>query len=199
MARLILIRHGAVDEAWKDRIYGRVDVALSKVGEEEARSVARSLASTPLDAVYYSGLSRAGFTADLLAQARDLEPKIDPDFLEMDRGSWARRTRADIADSEPELWSKSQALGGALNPPDGEPLDSIFERVARGLDRVAAAHPDGQVAIVAHLWVLRASVAMTDGLAREQLAQTAVPTAGRVTIEWPEGKRLTPVLPPDES
>ena len=41
--RLFLVRHGAVERAWRGRIYGDLDVPLSAAGEAQARRIAAIL------------------------------------------------------------------------------------------------------------------------------------------------------------
>jgi len=181
------VRHGAVADPWPGRIYGRLDVPLSPVGEAEARRVAGALEAEPLAAVVSSGLSRAEFSAALLRAPRGLDRRDDPRLIELDRGRWAGRERAEIAAAEPELWAASQACGGALNPDDGETIEQVLTRVRAGLDAAAALGPDAQVAVVAHLWVLRAAGVIALGMRPEKIASLRVPTSGLLVVDWRPG------------
>lgn len=185
--RLLMVRHGAVADPWPQRIYGRLDVPLSAVGEAEARRVAEAFQTETLAAVVSSGLARAEFTAGLLREPRGLVRRDDPRLLELDRGSWAGRERAEVAAAEPERWARSLALGGALGPEDGEAMEAMMERVRAGLDGAAALGPGGQVAVVAHLWVLRSAAALVLGLPAASVARLKVPTGGVLAIDWAPG------------
>ena len=185
--RLLLLRHGAVADPWPQRIYGRLDVPLSSAGEAEARRVAAAFAQEPLAAVVSSGLPRAEFTAALLRAPRGLPRRDDARLIEVDRGSWAGRERDEIAASEPELWARSRAVGGALNPADGETVEQVVSRVRAGLDAAAALAPGQQVAVVAHMWVLRSACVIALGMEPLALARLRVPTSGLVAIDWRPG------------
>lgn len=196
--RLILLRHGAVEAPWPARIYGRLDVPLSAEGRAEARGVATALADVPLAGVVSSGLARAEYTAALLRGPRGLGRRDDPELVEMDRGSWAGRERTELARSDPERWAAHRAVGGARGAADNEPMEAVRERVRAGLDRAADLAPGEQVAVVAHLWVLRAAVVHTLGLEPEAATRVRVPTSGLVVLEWPHaagrGAGLRPTL-----
>lgn len=184
MTRLILLRHGAVAAPWPDLIYGRLEVPLAPAGEEEARRVASGLSGRPLDAVIYSGLSRSAFTARLLADERGLEPVRDKRFLELDRGPWAGRRRAELAVEEPAAWGRHLESGGLYCPGGAEGPEALMARVREGLDGAAARSRGGEVAVVAHMWVLRAAVALVLGLPGSELARLAIPTSGLVAMDW---------------
>ena len=109
--RLILVRHGAVASPWSSRIYGRLDVPLSDAGCLEAERVVTALAGVQLDAVLSSGLSRAEYTATRLREPRGLPLETDGRLLELDRGSWAGRLKAEIALQDPERCSEVAAPG----------------------------------------------------------------------------------------
>jgi broad specificity phosphatase PhoE len=183
--RLVLVRHGAVAEPWGTRIYGRLEVPLSAEGEAEARRVALALGKLRLDGVVCSGLARAEFSAALLREGRDLERRDDPRFLEMDRGTWAGLEQAHLAAEFPGDWAAFCAAGGAWQAPGAEPLDGIRARVRAGLDDWAEVWPGGQVAVVAHMWVLRAAVITALELAPEAMGRVWLPTSGVVVLDWP--------------
>ncbi len=180
-----MIRHGAVAESWRTRIYGRLDVPLSSEGELEARRMVQALDGLPLAAVISSGLARAEFTASLLRHSRGIERRDDDRFLELERGSWAGRERADIEASEPEAWAESLATGWARGPEDGERIEDLSVRVRAGLDAAARLGRGDSVCVVAHCWVLRAAVAMALGLEPIRMARIHVPTGGLVALDWP--------------
>jgi broad specificity phosphatase PhoE len=123
----------------------------------------------------------------LLREPRGLERRDDERLLEIDRGTWAGRTKQEIARTEPQLWAQSQAMGGALNPPDAETVHQVCQRVRLGLDAAANLACGEQVAVVAHMWVLRAAAALVLGLEPSQLARIQVPTGGLIVLDWVPG------------
>ncbi|MEZ6004267.1 MAG: histidine phosphatase family protein [Planctomycetota bacterium] len=188
MLQILMIRHGAVHADWAGRLYGALDVPLSSEGHAQARAVARELREEPLAAVVSSGLSRAEFTANLLRSDRPGLERIDrPRLAERNRGDWAGWTLAEIETRHPgagELWEASH---GRFTPPGGESLADVQARVTAEIDRLAEEHRGGQIAIVAHLWVVRAAVAAAIGLPADGVGAISMPTSGRARIQWRPG------------
>jgi broad specificity phosphatase PhoE len=185
MTRIVLIRHGEVHADWRGRLYGAMDVPLSEAGKDQARAVAKELQGRTYDAVISSGLQRAEFTANLLRAERPALTRLDdPRFLERHRGDWAGMSAAEIDALEPgahELWRTSR---GMFNPPGGETVGSVMNRVEEGLQDALGNADCDLIVIVAHLWVLRAALALTVGLPAEQVGRVDIPTAGRIEISW---------------
>jgi len=184
--RLFVIRHGEVDDAWRERIYGRLDVPLSGRGREQCAAVAAALAGVPLDAVVSSGLARAEAGAAALRAARPgLVRRDETALLELDRGPWAGRSKAELRAADPAGLARWEASRGVLGPAGSEQVAELAARVIPALARLAAEFPGGSVAVVAHLWVVRAAVCCALGLPAERAAQVAVAPGGIAVLDWP--------------
>lgn len=187
MTRIVLIRHGEVHADWRGRLYGAMDVPLSEVGMGQARDVAAELRGRDFGTVISSGLQRAEFTANLLRADRSGMERIDdPRFMERDRGDWAGLSGGEIDERQAgasDLWVSSR---GMFNPPGGETVEAVMARVELGLQDWLQRESEGSIVIVAHLWVLRAALALTVGLPAEQVGRIDIPTAGRIEISWPD-------------
>src|SRR5579862_8591972 len=59
MSKLVLIRHGQSLWNLENRFTGWIDVPLTEVGREEARTAAKKLSGFKFDVAYTSALSRA--------------------------------------------------------------------------------------------------------------------------------------------
>ncbi len=187
MTQIVLIRHGEVHLDWRGRLYGAMDVPLSEAGMDQARDVAAELRGREFGHVISSGLGRAEFTANLLREDRPGMPRLDePRFKERDRGDWAGLT-ADEIDGRlagaSDLWVSTR---GMFNPPGGETMEQVMARVESGLQHWLTSTEGEPIVIVAHLWVLRAALALTLGLPAESAARADIPTAGRIEISWPD-------------
>ncbi|MEZ6017486.1 MAG: histidine phosphatase family protein [Planctomycetota bacterium] len=184
--RIYLIRHGEVDDAWRDRIYGRLDVPLSARGHEQCVRIAAALAPIALDAVVSSGLMRAEDAAAALRATRPgLQRRDEPSLLELDRGPWAGRSKSELRAEDPaglERWERSR---GVLGPAGSESVAEVAARVLPALDRLAAEFAGGAVAVVAHLWITRVAACRALGLAPDRAASLAIPPGGFVVLDWP--------------
>ena len=185
--RLVLVRHGEVESNWRERIYGRLDVPLSKNGEGEMRAMAERFGDARFDAVVSSGLARAEFGARLLREARGLVRRDEPDLVEIDRGDWAGRTFTELERDEPGVFGHWLSKPSSRRPPAGESLEDVRDRVAACLARLTREHP-GDVAVVAHSWVLKATACHLLGLSLDRAPDLTLPTGGALLVDY-DGRR----------
>ena len=108
-----LVRHGShglLDHVLCGRMEG---VCLSDQGAAEARLIAPLLG--PVQALYASPIQRTRETAEPLAQALGLEPRIDDDLQELDFGAWTGK-RFDELHGDP-AWDRWNARRSLNRPP----------------------------------------------------------------------------------
>jgi 2,3-bisphosphoglycerate-dependent phosphoglycerate mutase len=138
---LLLIRHGASAAAVPgepfELLEGHADPPLAPEGMEQAEQVAEWLASESLSALFVTPLRRTAQTAEPLARRTGLEPKVIPDLKEVMLGEWeGGEFRIRVANGDPiaarlfeeERWDVI---------PGAESMESLAERVARGMNRIA--------------------------------------------------------------
>lgn len=188
MTRLILARHGEVDERWRGTIYGRLDVELSAKGLGQSRRMAEALADRPIDRVVSSGLQRAEAAAALIRAGRDGLERIDDErFLELDRGDWAGRRIDEIKATDPEGFRRWQDARGAIQAPGGEAPAAVGRRTIPAFADWATRGGGGTIVIVAHLWVVRSAVAWALGLPMDRSPRIGWPPGGVCELDWPVG------------
>jgi probable phosphoglycerate mutase len=135
-----------------DLVDGHGDPHLHPDGVVQAEQMAERLVSSgePIAAIYVTKLTRTRQTAAPLAARLGLEPIVDPDLHEVFLGDWeGGEFRRRIADSDPialEMYARQR--WDVI--PNGEPAADFEERVRRGIERIAAAHPDQVVLAVVH-------------------------------------------------
>jgi len=191
--RLILARHGEVDERWRGTIYGRLDVELSAKGLGQSRRMAEALADRRIDRVVSSGLQRAEAAAAQIRASRNGLERIDDErFLELDRGDWAGRRIDEIKATDPEGFRRWQAARGAIQAPGGEAPAAVGLRTVPAFADWATRGDGGTIVIVAHLWVVRSAVAWALGLPMDSSPRIGWPPGGVCELDWPvssgEGK-----------
>jgi broad specificity phosphatase PhoE len=148
MTTIILARHGETDWNLERRVQGHADRPLNERGREQARALGAELKGEQIDAVYSSDLIRAHETARIVAGRIGLEVTVIPDLREKNFGSWEGLTDEEVLLRFPEAQSGHWG--------DGETSEEVSRRVVDALGRIAEAHPDGRVLVVAHGGPLRA-------------------------------------------
>ena len=179
MTLIFLIRHGHND--WADkRLAGRTPgVHLNAAGQEQAEALVDRLAPVAFDGVYSSPLERTLETAAPLARARGLKVNRLRDLGEVDYGDWQGKTLKQLA--KKKEWAIVQMAPSAMRFPNGESLREMQSRAVAGVERVAAEHPRGTVAIFSHGDVIKAIVAHFIGMPLDTFQRLTIAPAS-VTV-----------------
>ena len=148
--RVVAIRHG--ETAWNAelRMQGQLDIELNAHGRWQAARVAAALADERLDAVYSSDLRRARQTAEPLARAQGLPVRLDAGLRERSFGVFEGHTFDEVAANWPEASRRWRLREPDFAPEGAESLRAFSARCVAACARLAAAHPGGTIAIVAH-------------------------------------------------
>jgi broad specificity phosphatase PhoE len=157
-----LARHGESDWNATGRWQGHADRPLTELGRRQAAELAKRLAGVRLDAVYSSDLRRARETAEPVAERHGLEVRALPALREVDVGAWSGLSRPEVERRYPEAFARWRRGGQGWK--DGETYEEMTERVVDAVLEIGAAHPDGEVLVVAHGGPIRALHAVALGL-----------------------------------
>lgn len=149
--RIILIRHGQVEDRYAGSYLGRLDAALSDVGRRQADAVAeKAVRMKPAPEVLLaSPLKRAIETAKPIAAKLNLDVQIDSDLIEIDFGKWSGKTFSQIQAGDPKGAAEWEKSADDFTFPDGESIRAFFDR-AELLGKKLASHPVAAVAVVGH-------------------------------------------------
>lgn len=167
----MLVRHGETEPAIPGQPFplvdGHGDPALFEPdGVDQARLTCERLLANDDDfaAVYVTTLRRTRQTAKPLTDALGIDPIVEPDLREVHLGDWEltgefreRAANGDPAFLEMAETQRWDALPGA------EPHDTFVERIRRGIDRIAAKHPDETVVVFTHGGVVGQVMAQATG------------------------------------
>ena len=146
--RLVLLRHGRT--AWNSigRAQGHGDVPLDDVGHAQARAVAPLVAALGPVQLWSSDLTRAVQTAAYVAEACDLQPRLDPRLREFDVGERQGLTWAESVERFPWI-ADGVGLGERLAGVPGAESDAdVSERIVPALEEVAGGLAAGETAVV---------------------------------------------------
>lgn len=162
MTTLYLARHAESDWNAENRFQGHTDRPLTERGRAQAAALAESLSEIALQAVYSSPLRRALETAAAVATRKGLRPVAHSDLREVDVGSWAGLSRAEVAERFPQAFQRW--LDGGEGWEDGETYREMSARVLGVVREIAERHPVGDVLVVSHGGPIRAVAAAAAGM-----------------------------------
>ena len=151
---LLLVRHGESAPARDDRPFplvdGHGDPELSPLGLDQAERVADRLEHEDVSAIYVTTLQRTAQTAAPLAARLGIEPRVEADLREVYLGEWEGGSfRRHVAEGHPAaIRMFTEGRWDAI--PGAEPNDTFATRVRGAVDRIASAHADESVVVVAH-------------------------------------------------
>lgn len=181
MPKLVLVRHGQSLWNLEDRFTGWVDVPLTALGRDEARSAGRKLSSTELDVAYTSALTRAQVTLQIIQDTLGLDlPVIRDEALnERHYGDLQGLNKAQTAEKfgkeQVHIWRRSYDVP----PPRGESLEMTAARTLPFFERcILGDIAQGKnVLVVAHGNSNRSIVMKLDGLTKEEVLELNLGTA----------------------
>lgn len=160
--RLLLLRHGQTALSVDRRYSGRGDVALTDLGHQQARAAGRRLAAMAgvitedgVAPIIASPLQRARSTAQAVADATGGDLRLHDGLLETDFGDWEGLTFLEAAERYREL-HRRWLSDPSVDPPNGESLHSVFERVCGVRDELVQQYPGRTVVLVSHVTPVKA-------------------------------------------
>lgn len=181
MPLLSIVRHG--QSAWnlENRFTGEVDVDLTPLGREEARSAGKKLAHIPFSRCFTSVLRRAIETLDIIleeAHQSQLPVTRDKALNERNYGQLQGLNKAETAkkygDEQVAIWRRSYNV----RPPGGESLEDTAHRMIPYYVReIEPCLKKGEnILIVAHGNSLRALMMHLEHIAEDKISAVDLPT-----------------------
>jgi probable phosphoglycerate mutase len=150
MTHLVLIRHGETDWNAEGRYQGQSNVPLNANGLAQAEALAQRLRGMRFDAIYTSDLARAAQTAEVLAATTGAPIHRDRRLREIDQGEWEGLLLAEIQARYAEAFERRRLDPLATQPPGGETVGQVRQRVLEAIREIGRTYPGGSVAVVSH-------------------------------------------------
>lgn len=167
--RIYLVRHGQVVGHEEKRYNGQGDVHLTAEGEAQFGLLKLRLQKKELVAVYSSDLTRCREGANIIAYSHQLSAVLVPELRELHIGDWEGQTWQELQANYPQQWQARLADIVNYRVPNGESLLDMATRVRTALGKIVAAHPGGDVLVVAHGGVNRVILLDAIGAPLEKL------------------------------
>lgn len=153
--RLVFMRPGETDWNKLERWQGTVAVPLNDIGRAQAQRLAQYIRNTGMSALYTSDLKRATETAQIIAEALEIQPIQDPRLRERAVGIWQGLTRQEIASWYPEEYAQLQADPENYRIPGGESRRDVRERLRAFMADLFAKEFSEVVGILSHTTAMR--------------------------------------------
>jgi broad specificity phosphatase PhoE len=178
-----LIRHGETDWNRDGRWQGHRDVPLSVAGRAQAKRLAHRLSKSEprFDSLFSSDLSRALETARILGGALGLRPTATPELREINLGTWAGKTREEIALAFPGEWLRMQR-NEDIPRGGGETFSAFQRRILEWLNRATKDQERRTICAVTHGGCIRAVLLHTLGLTWAERDRIPSIDNGSITI-----------------
>lgn len=168
--RILLARHGETPWNAEGRYQGQEDIALSPVGEAQARALGERLRELPITRAVASPLQRARLTAELALGGRDLPLTLDPGLMEIAHGTWEGLLASEIHERDSDRLRAWRDAPHEVLMPEGESLQLVIERAWPAFARAAQGlGADDTLLLVAHDAVNRVLLCRVLGIPMSRL------------------------------
>ena len=181
MTKFLLIRHATTDAVGKSLSGRQPGIHLNYQGNAEAAALADELTTVNINAIYSSPLDRALETAAPIAKTHQLQYIVDPDFLELDFGDWTDQPFAALTTDL--TFSRFNTFRSGTRIPAGEMMLEAQCRIVRGMQKLAARHPEEVVAIISHSDMIKAAVAFYAGIPIDMMQRIEISPASLSIVD----------------
>jgi broad specificity phosphatase PhoE len=153
--RLILVRHGDTEWNTAGVIQGHNPTPLSQLGRNQAKAVAKALATETLAGLFSSSLNRAVETARMIAEPHGIAVRELDGLREVDAGHLVGLTSKEYSERFPEFASQWRTDAAFTRMPGGESIDELRERGWEAILGIFEKHPTGTVVAVSHNFTIQ--------------------------------------------
>ncbi|MFH0701339.1 MAG: histidine phosphatase family protein [Candidatus Woesearchaeota archaeon] len=162
--RIYLVRHGETDWNLEMRIQGKTDVPLNTLGITQAEECAMFFRENRFDYVYSSGLKRAITTAQIISNGK-MPIRTYAELNERNFGEWETRLWSEVRRNNPCLKEEWKIMGNKYQPPEGESILDMTNRVIIKFKEIIGSHCDhDSILIVSHGGPIKVMVGHASGL-----------------------------------
>ncbi|HEY5913605.1 MAG TPA: histidine phosphatase family protein [Verrucomicrobiae bacterium] len=180
---LWLIRHAEVEPRYQSIFGGRIDMALSARGHEQAAALAAYVTRQPFAVLYASPMTRVQQTlAPMLNDG--LKVTVLPELQEVDFGEWTGLSWEEVQKQfgiSAFSWLEQLENNGIAK---AEGAESLRQRLQPCLEGILQRHPGQQVAILCHGGVIRMLLAILLKRKFSAMAPFEIEYASITKVRW---------------
>lgn len=177
--RITLLRHAEVEEKYKGKYNGHIDINLSNSGKEQAFTLAQKYKNEGFDAVFCSDLIRSRET--LKPFTLQCRPIFTPALREKSWGAHEGKSFDEICAEGIEYKNFTQWIDAL----DGESVEMFTSRVRDYFYEVIFKQKAQNILVVTHSGVIKTLLSLLQNISLEEAFATELPYASALTIEIP--------------
>ncbi|WP_321969155.1 histidine phosphatase family protein [Paraburkholderia tropica] len=149
--RIVLTRHGEVEGIVPPRFRGRTQLALTRLGQQQALALAAAVASQFSPAmVYTSPMQRCRDTGHSIATACGVGEQVLEGINDFDYGDWQWKTHDEARAEYPAQLGLWKSAPHWMHFPGGESLQAVALRTMDALRELLATYEKDTIVLVAH-------------------------------------------------
>lgn len=154
---LVFVRHGRICTSGQQKYIGSTDIGLSPEGVKDIEVFKNHIKDTCFDAIYSSPRLRTVQSAGILTD----KCTVDERLRETDFGIFEGKTYKEISTQFPVECKKWTSDYANYIIPEGESLNSVFDRVESFLKDMGK--KDGNILIITHEGIIRCALSLAIG------------------------------------
>lgn len=153
--RIILVRHCEAEGNFKRVFQGHTDADVSENGKVQLELLSLRCRNMKIDALYSSPLRRARLTAEAVNRFHNLSLQIEPGLIEINGGDWEGKPWKDLPLVAPEAASAWNMAPWDCEPPNGEAMRSVYDRIWEAMKKIVQENQGKTVAVASHGCAIR--------------------------------------------
>lgn len=179
--RVTLVRHGEVDEVYRNKYNGHLDIGLSQNGYAQAKKLGECFASSKFDKVFCSDLIRAKETLESFLQSKDaIYTK------KLREKSWGRHEGMSYDEIVEQEGIEYKEFMQWINALDGEEHKSYVKRVEEFFLEFLPSLECEDVLVVTHAGVIKVLMSIVQNISLEEAFSLPLPYASYTVYDTKE-------------
>ena len=199
MTKVYFIRHGEAEGNLQRLAQGHFDGKITERGFRQLAALSKRFADIQLDAAYSSDLSRAITTAKAVCDPKGLEVQIEPDFRELNMGSWEGRLWQWIYDNDAERYDAFNNHLERFQADGGETPQQVVDRFYPKMMQYVRQNDGKTIASFSQGCALRYMINILKGLTWEQIGDTTHGDNTAVSLVEFDGDEVRVIYQDDSS
>lgn len=184
-----LIRHAEAEGNFIRRFHGITDSDVTEKGKLQTQKLTERLKNVHFDVIYSSPLKRAFYTANQIANGRNVKVIVKDNLIEINGGEWEDRCWDELPllyPTEYEMWEK---MPHKHCMPNGESMFELYKRAVAAFEDIVINNLTKTICIVTHGTLIRALLTYIKGIEFEKLNQVLWQDNTAINIiEYENGK-----------